>query len=633
MKTVLNWPLFVRVSLLLWFSLPVMAQTGPQATPDFAGKYSDLLPDQKRLVDDWMRRFSETIHKPVAPEEGYDNLPVSTKTTLYGVTHALIKTKLTESSGNILAGSAIAVVDKLDNVAGDIPGSGGDEQFRIYVQLKPGTQDLLAKSQEFRRTRDNTIYHKGYPVCFRSNTGTPSIQVSMSRDGDRADIDVDYRSSKFPGALVNGHLSSSNSDVRAGDNDQRHNGTWNGMQNWWRSLLGLPLLERAPSGGGDEAAIPREPKTNAKEKPEVAVRDFLNAWLVDQKPNLSAAYFGEPCFACMELEAGQPIDRGMARFKLLQAMIEANKRLGKFSSLSEVSVGIKMNGPRIKLIEQPYQSEFVLYDLREDAAEQFLCPNQLDPSLSSAKALQSKAFGKYVAAVFRLKTNKQEGRTLAMLWAKERGYWKILSYDIDPIWDRYRVPDASPAMVPAAPAPSVVRGDAQLVSAAGDFLKSWFVTGQLDRAFQFLSARCYGCVNLYRGDDQPKAQTPAEAEKFVREGMGQIAEMTGRVTSLTDALEAPQPYHEDIKLVKHAAPKAFVIASIPDHMAEAADCAKLTPGGLPIFADPGGTKKYGNYYAVALRLKKGGPGADVLWLVWGKEGGVWKIFYYVIIAP
>jgi len=286
---------FMWISLLLGFSLPVMAQTVPSATPDFAGKYSDLLPDQKLLVDNWMQRFSEIIRKPVVVEEAYDNLPVSTKTTFYGVTHALIKTKLTEPSGNILAGSAIAIVDKLDSVAGALPGSRGDEQFRIYVQLKPGAQDLLAKSQEFRRTRDNTIYHKGYPVCFRSNTGTPSIQVSMTRDGNRADIDVDYRSSKFPGALVNGHLSSTNSDVRAGNNDQRHDSTWAGMNNWWRSLLGLPLLEKAPSGGDSAADIPREPTTNAKKKPEVAVHDFLNTWLVEQKPNQSVAYFAEPC--------------------------------------------------------------------------------------------------------------------------------------------------------------------------------------------------------------------------------------------------------------------------------------------------------------------------------------------------
>ena len=165
-------------------------------------------------------------------------------------------------------------------------------------------------------------------------------------------IDVDYRSSKFPVFLLNGHLGSSNSDVRAGDNDQKHSRTWAGMQNWWRSLLDLPLLEKVASSGEAEAeTIPRKPRTRANEKPEVAVHDFLNTWLVEQKPNQTVAYFTEPCCACMELETRQPIDPGMAKCKLLQAMMEANKRLGKISSLSEVSIGIQLSGPRIKIID------------------------------------------------------------------------------------------------------------------------------------------------------------------------------------------------------------------------------------------------------------------------------------------
>jgi hypothetical protein len=154
----------------------------------------------------------------------------------------------------------------------------------------------------------------------------------------------------------------------------------------------------------------------------------------------------------------------------------------------------------------------------------------------------------------------------------------------------------------------------------------------LDRAYQYLSARCYSCVNLYRDDDQPKAQTPEEAGRFIQEGMKQIAETVGRVKSLTDALEAPQLHHADIKLVKHSAAKAFVIASIPDDMAEVLDCSRLAPGGVPNFVDPGGARKYGNYYAIAFRLKRSGPGADVALLIWGKEGGTWKIVSYMVMT-
>ncbi len=166
-----------------------------------------------------------------------------------------------------------------------------------------------------------------------------------------------------------------------------------------------------------------------------------------------------------------------------------------------------------------------------------------------------------------------------------------------------------------------------------ELLNRWVVTGQVDRAYHYLSPWCFSCVNIYRDEDKPKAQSPEEAERFLREGMKQISDLVGPVKTSGDALEAPQPHHEDIRLVKHSASKAFVIASIPDYMAEAADCSKLLPGEKLNWIDPGSARKYGNYYTVAFRLTKGGAGAAVLWLVWGKEGGAWKISSYSVITP
>ena len=79
--------------------------------------------------------------------------------------------------------------------------------------------DTLERSREFFRGDDNVRYRRGYPLSFRQGEGeVPSIQFSITRDRTRADIDVDYRAATFPAALVNGHLTAANSDVRAGDN-------------------------------------------------------------------------------------------------------------------------------------------------------------------------------------------------------------------------------------------------------------------------------------------------------------------------------------------------------------------------------------------------------------------------------
>ena len=42
---------------------------------------------------------------------------------------------------------------------------------------------------------ENTVYHVGYPESFRQIGTVPNMQFSLSEDGTKADIDVDYRSS------------------------------------------------------------------------------------------------------------------------------------------------------------------------------------------------------------------------------------------------------------------------------------------------------------------------------------------------------------------------------------------------------------------------------------------------------
>jgi hypothetical protein len=357
------WP----CSLALCLSFSAVAQTA-DSDEGFGGGYSSLRPEQKRLIDDWFGRFSAVVKKPVNPADGYDRLPLSAKSTFNAVTHALMMTRLTDASGKSLAGSAIDVVAKVDSAAGQILGARGDAQFRIYVQMRPGAMDLLSQSQEFKRAGDNTVYHKGYPTCFRTK-GVPSIQLSLTRDAARADIDVDYRSSKFPAALINGHLTASNSDVRVGDNDVRHNTQWAGLQNWWRNLLGLPLLEARPLRMEGEV-LAQDPKRKDM-KPAEAIFDFLQSWLVEQKPNESIAYFAGEAFACLELGKQANADRGMAKFVLLQDMLSANERIGKVASLAGVSAAVDIASERMKPKEQPHRAEFALYDIREDLAEAF----------------------------------------------------------------------------------------------------------------------------------------------------------------------------------------------------------------------------------------------------------------------
>jgi hypothetical protein len=582
-----------------------------------------------------MKRFSETIRKQVDPEVAYDKLPLSTRTTFNAVTHALISTPLTDSSGKDL-GSAIRIIGKLDNVRGAIPGTRGDEQFRIYVQLKPGALELLDSSREFRRMEDNGVYHKGYPICYRSQPPVPSIQVSATRDKTRADLDVDYKASGFPKGLVDGHLSASNSDVRAGNNFDTHNTRWAGLNNWWRSLLSLPRINETSDGAPEKQSFSAEPREASRNAPAEAVHDMLNVWLVQKKPEDILSYFADESYDCAELEHREKVDHGMARFKLLLALQQANKRFGDVAGLGDISTAVPLgeSSVRTKLVKQPYDHQFALYDVREDAAEQFKCANRLDASRTSPRPAAPKSYGKYYGAIFRLGRNgSQDSSTLATLWSRESKRWQLISYDVDPEWDEYRAPNTAAAPPPPAPT-TYADAPPEIVAAATKFLDAWLVKRDLDTALGYLSSKCGECAKLNADPDEQGSGTAEDSQAALKRALQRVTVTTGIAKKLDKVIVAAQPNHEDIKLVKHASSNAFALVSIPDYMATALDCASRKPG-QPIAYNPAAAanKIYGNYYAMGLRLVKAGEDSGVLWAVWSQEGGAWKISSYTVLTP
>ena len=184
-------------------------------------RYIELDAERQRIFDTYARGMNVKLGENLTPEERFRALSPSEQTTFDAITHALMRSPLTDDAGQPL-GRAFDLVAGLERIAGEQAGRGGDQQFRIYVTLRPNARDMLDRSREFVRSQENTAFHAGYPHSYRLGSGAPSIQFSVAEDGLSADIDVDYRTSKAPQSLFNGHLTSSNSDVRAGDNARRH---------------------------------------------------------------------------------------------------------------------------------------------------------------------------------------------------------------------------------------------------------------------------------------------------------------------------------------------------------------------------------------------------------------------------
>jgi hypothetical protein len=603
------------------------------AVPEFkfSGNFAALTAEQQRLLQDWIDRLEKLTGKELDPIQVYDNAPISSRTTFEAVTHALMHTALTDAAGKPL-GNALDLVDALEAVQGEVPGARGDLQFRMYAKLTAGALDTLDKCQEFS-AGENKTYHKGYPLSYRQAGGAPSIQISVSKDGARSDIDVDYRSSKFPAAVVNGHLSAANSDIRAGDNVDRHNQRWSGLSDWWRNLFGLPASgQKDVKPDGREPMLPTVPRAG-QGKVQEAMQDFLTAWLMEQKPELALAYISRRAYACVPPdEPGQPVDQGMAPFRLLMSMAQANRAFGKPAGLAAVVKGVPLNAGWLKPVKNHNPALFSLYEVPEELGTAADCAGGMEAAAAKLTKATKLKYGEFYLAGFRLATAEVQGATLYLLWTKEAKNWKAVAIKREPAEaPPMALPDLRPEEPPAAK-PAMLPGDPVMVNAATDFFTSWLTAKNVAKSLEFVSPSLYPCLNHYREEGAAPIESPEAGMQYLRERMTATAARFSGAAKLEDILQPVDPVQPQIGVVAHPHMKAFAIFSVPDHIGRTLTCGSEPKKGQKA-AEPAGGPKYGNYYATCFQFRvEGGQPATPL-LLWTRQDGLWKIVWLYIDVP
>ena len=333
-------------------------------------RFQGLHAKQKALFDQFTTEYDNRTSRTYTPRELFDSLSLSEQTTFDAVTHALLQSKLTDTRGNAL-GSPIDLLEGIDRIAGQYVGRGSDQQFRLYVRLAPEARDVLEKSREFFRDHENTVYHVGYPHSYRQTGKEPNMQFSLSEDGRRADIDVDYRSSRSPGALFNGHLTAANSDVRIGKNPRLHNGRWNGFVAWWQDVFGrlddasepqrdLLYANRPPV---PTPLPPDRPLASAPERIEDAVQEFLTDWLVRRQYDQALDVLSPQASACLNVDddaESESLAADEARARLREVMEYAAHELGSRSSLTDAILAVEPRDPSRAIVPHAFSREFML---------------------------------------------------------------------------------------------------------------------------------------------------------------------------------------------------------------------------------------------------------------------------------
>jgi hypothetical protein len=401
----------------------------PRDADGDVSRFQNLMREQQRFYEPYAHRDAKARQQSMTVAEHFDSQTISARTTFDSVTHALLNSTLTDASGADL-GTAFALVAGLDRIAGQYSGRMGDEQFRLFAELRPDAVDVLQRSVEFFRDRDNTVFHVGFPQNFRQVGRVPNIQFSISEDGKRADIDIDYRSSGIPRGLFNGHLSAANSDVRAGNNHDRHTRRWTGLIAWWRAVFGgLPDDRQRPDIVGTTAAaesptpLPQNrPRGAAMAEPQDAVQEFLTDWLVRRDLDEALNAVSTRVFACANVDDDRESEtlRGSETRRLLQSVMR--HALDELATLHNLTDGIEapdLTATR-PLSPNAFAREFKLMALSpNEAATRYLaCGAEVQPSSSKS----------YYEALFRF---RHHGSALVgLLWAQEQQTWTLQSFRI-----------------------------------------------------------------------------------------------------------------------------------------------------------------------------------------------------------
>lgn len=401
-------------------------------------RYVDLDAQQKALFDPHAEEYNQRSGRSYTPEEYFDSLTISERTTFDAVTHALQSSTLTDEEGNSL-GTALDLIARIERIAGQYYGRGGDQQFRLYVDLEPDADDILQRAVEFRPGHENTVYHVGYPHSYRQEGNVPNIQFSVSEGGLRADIDVDYRSSKFPQAMWNGHLTAANSDVRQGDNHRRHTARWSGLIDWWRGVFG-GVFDREAESNDLMWKVPPEPPTplppdrpRGASIPEFhdAVQEFLTDWLVREQYDDAMDSFSDEAMECVyfhEDYGGRSRDIRTARRFLRDLLEEVVDEIGPFDNLTEAIDPVLPWRPETLVHEHPFDGEFAVVEGTNAVGVTTRCRYQAPGAPPVPEVENPDAYGTYFGILFSPKVAGGEAGALGIIWVRENGEWRIISW-------------------------------------------------------------------------------------------------------------------------------------------------------------------------------------------------------------
>lgn len=614
------------VSLLVLLPALLGAEAVQLLPPEFGGKFRQLRPEQQELMRRWVSEYRAIFKRQLNAEELYNDLPLSARTTFQAVTHALSNSKLTTENGKPM-GTALDLIDLVERISGQVPDARGDRQFRLYVYLKPGALNKLHAAKEFERGHDNTVYHIGYPINFRQQGGVPSIQISVTRTGKRADIDVDYRSSSPMKALVSGHLTSANSDVRAGNNAAVHNRRWDGLADWWRGIMAA-LIEKPSPQEPEEGLVPgaeAERKRISQVPIHEAIHAYLSDWLIQRRPEDLLPLISVKAYPCIaELGGTARPDSKLALVRILEQMKSRNRTLGAVKRLEDVVSAVSYRLPDSTPVSHPHEKLFSLQEVPEDVAWAIDCRVRYKLQLAEPIPRPPHKFNKTFVVSMRIKDPKEPQSFVVQTWAQEGSEWRLVSIDVK------RKTLSPPAnLLAGAASTQVPDPESESVSEeAGKLLERWLLKKQTAEAAKDFLPESFAC-DVY-AETHAKRAAPAGDSRELMKFLEEVAKEALPTQRLDGVIASVDAEHFEMKHLSHSRSAAFLLSEVQGDLLAMSPCGANLKNLRP---RPAGSQPTDRRLATSFRLvqAKGEEGAAVT-LYWRRAAEGWRVYSYSVFS-
>ena len=156
----------------------------------------------------------------------------------------------------------------------------------------------------------------------------------------------------------------------------------------------------------------------------------MTDWLVRQDVDEALEFLSDSSLACINTD-DDPDDevlRDDQARRLMKELMEAlNDEMGDRDNLAEAIEAVMPVDPTVRMVQHPFENDFAVGELTVEHAERYLC--EKIPAPPGTAVPQPTDYGIYWAALFRFKMERDQGGVLGLLWQKENGNWKIVSYE------------------------------------------------------------------------------------------------------------------------------------------------------------------------------------------------------------